>query len=114
MENLHLDAVEHAGKIVFMRQVKPGSASESYGLQVAALAGVPSVVVDLARQRLKDFDRSAQPLHLPQQNQMSLFENPEHPAVEELRKASLDDMTPREAHAMLYRLRQLTDNAEHR
>ena len=114
VENLHLDAVEHAGKIVFMRQVKPGSASESYGLQVAALAGVPAVVVDLARQRLKDFDRSAQPLHLPQQNQMSLFENPEHPAVEELRKASLDDMTPREAHAMLYRLRQLTDNAEHR
>ena len=114
VENLHLDAVEHAGKIVFMRQVKPGSASESYGLQVAALAGVPAAVVDLARQRLKDFDRSAQPLHLPQQSQMSLFENPEHPAVEALRQATLDDMTPREAHAMLYRLRQLTDKPVNR
>lgn len=111
VENLHLDALEHAGKIIFMRQVKPGPASESYGLQVAALAGVPAAVVALARERLGDFDRSVQSLPVRQsaQNQLSLFENPQHPAVEELRRAELDDMTPREAQALLYRLRQLAD-----
>ncbi|MEL0082002.1 MAG: DNA mismatch repair protein MutS [Gammaproteobacteria bacterium] len=112
VENLHLDALEHAGKIVFMRQVKPGPASESYGLQVAALAGVPAAVVALARKRLGDFDRTAQPLNLGSsgQNQLSLFEEPTHPVVDALRLANLDDMTPREAHGLLYQLRQLADD----
>ncbi len=112
VENLHLDALEHAGKIVFMRQVKPGPASESYGLQVAALAGVPATVVAQARQRLGDFDRSTQPLPIGRSDkvQMTLFEPPQNPALDALRAADLDDMTPREAHALLYRLRQLADN----
>jgi len=111
VENLHLEALEHAGKIIFMRQVKPGPASESYGLQVAALAGVPAPVVALARERLGDFDRSSQPLHDHQsvQSQMSLFENPPHPVVDALRVADLDDMTPREAQELLYQLRLLAD-----
>ncbi|RLA14377.1 MAG: DNA mismatch repair protein MutS [Gammaproteobacteria bacterium] len=111
VENLHLEALEHAGKIIFMRQVKPGPASESYGLQVAALAGVPASVVAFARERLNEFDRSVPvaPVRQPEHGQMSLFENPVHPVVDELRLADLDDMTPREAHALLYRLRLLAD-----
>lgn len=107
VENLHLDALEHAGNIVFMRQVKPGPASESYGLQVASLAGVPRPVVDLARQRLGDFDRSSQSLPGPEKPQLSLFEQAESPVIDLLRQAELDDMTPREAQAFLYRIRGL-------
>jgi DNA mismatch repair protein MutS len=112
VENLHLEALEHGGKIIFMRQVKPGPASESYGLQVAALAGVPGSVVALARKRLGEFDRSMQPLTASSssQGQMSLFDSSTHPAIDALRLADLDDMTPREAHALLYRLRLLADS----
>ena len=50
--NIHLDAVEHAGRIVFMHQVKTGAASRSYGIQVAELAGLPVAALASARQQL--------------------------------------------------------------
>ena len=50
--NVHLDAVEHAHKIVFLHAVEEGPASQSYGIQVAALAGIPGSVVRDAKRRL--------------------------------------------------------------
>ena len=52
ISNIHLNAVEHGEKIVFLHSVKPGPASQSYGLQVAQLAGVPSAVIKLAKTKL--------------------------------------------------------------
>ncbi len=48
-QNVHLDAIEHKGELVFLHAVKPGPANQSYGLQVAALAGVPAAVIQRAR-----------------------------------------------------------------
>ncbi|HEX22160.1 MAG TPA: DNA mismatch repair protein MutS, partial [Chromatiales bacterium] len=59
--NVHLDAVEHGDGIIFMHSVKEGPANQSYGLQVAALAGVPSAVIQRAREHLKRLE--AQSLH---------------------------------------------------
>jgi DNA mismatch repair protein MutS len=56
--NAHLDAVEHGDSIVFLHSVKDGPANQSYGLQVAALAGVPRIVIDQARRRLAQLDGS--------------------------------------------------------
>ena len=50
--NVHLDAVEHKGELVFLHAVKAGPANQSYGLQVAALAGVPAEVIRRARRYL--------------------------------------------------------------
>lgn len=50
--NVHLDAVEHNGRIIFMHQIKTGAASRSYGLQVAELAGLPGPALQYARKRL--------------------------------------------------------------
>ena len=50
--NVHLAAAEHDGHVVFLHSVKPGPASQSYGLQVAQLAGVPAEVISRARERL--------------------------------------------------------------
>lgn len=55
--NLHLDAVEHDEKIIFMHQVRAGAASKSYGLQVAALAGVPKIVIDQAKIKLTELEQ---------------------------------------------------------
>ena len=53
IENVHLDAVEHGEDIIFMHSVKPGPANQSYGLQVARLAGIPAQAIQLARQKLR-------------------------------------------------------------
>jgi DNA mismatch repair protein MutS len=52
VENVHLDAVEHNGNIVFMHRIKSGATNRSYGLQVAELAGLPAIAMDYARERL--------------------------------------------------------------
>ena len=52
IHNIHLDAMEHGDKIVFLHAVKDGPANQSYGLQVAALAGVPQMVIANAKSKL--------------------------------------------------------------
>jgi DNA mismatch repair protein MutS len=112
--NLHLDAVEHGDSIVFLHAVRPGPANQSYGLQVATLAGVPKPVILRARERLRELERNAQ-LHAEmQQKQMPLFDlspcdEPEQQvsSVEQLlAEIEPDDLTPREALEALYRLKQ--------
>ncbi|MEW8200754.1 MAG: DNA mismatch repair protein MutS [Candidatus Thiodiazotropha endolucinida] len=109
--NLHLDAVEHGDTIVFLHAVREGPANQSYGLQVATLAGVPKPVILRARQRLLDLEASAQRHAEQQQSQLPLFD-PEPPGMEasaveqQLREIDPDELTPREALEALYRLKQ--------
>ncbi|MCU7800563.1 MAG: DNA mismatch repair protein MutS [gamma proteobacterium symbiont of Lucinoma myriamae] len=56
--NVHLDAVEHGDKIVFLHQIQEGCASQSYGIQVAALAGVPKEVIKLAKIKLSSLEET--------------------------------------------------------
>ncbi len=107
--NVHLDAVEHGERIVFLHAVKDGPADRSYGLQVAALAGLPRTVVDHARQVLEELERQDR-ARQPDQAQLSLFAPPApeprpDPVMDELRRAEPDGMTPREALEFLYRLK---------
>ena len=55
--NVHLDATEHGDKLIFLHTVKEGPANQSYGLQVAALAGVPQKVITAARRYLRELER---------------------------------------------------------
>ena len=111
--NVHLDAVEHKDRIVFLHAVEEGPANRSYGLQVAQLAGVPGTVIRAARRRLAALEEQG----LSSGPQRDLFapnapvvEEPvEHPALEMLRTVDPDAMTPREALDALYRLRQKLD-----
>jgi len=59
IENIHLDAIEHQGKIVFLHKAKPGPASKSYGLQVARLAGLPPDVLANATARLRELETNS-------------------------------------------------------
>jgi DNA mismatch repair protein MutS len=109
--NVHLDAVEHKDSIVFLHAVEEGPASQSYGLQVAALAGVPKTVVRRARKYLQMLEDAS----LARGNQDDLFlnrkndtENVEADALREaLAKINPDTLTPREALELLYRLKKL-------
>ncbi len=108
--NVHLDAVEHSDKIVFLHTVKPGPADRSYGLQVAALAGVPDVVLKQARLRLKELEQSSLAAHDDKsgQQQIDFFnDNSLHPLGEAMEGIEPDDLTPRQALDVLYKLKQL-------
>jgi DNA mismatch repair protein MutS len=111
--NVHLDAVEHKDKIVFLHAVEDGPASQSYGIQVAQLAGVPSAVVRAAKKHLAKLEQEAAS-RSPQGDLFSAGTGREikpaaHPALESLRDADPDSMSPREAMELLYRLKKSVD-----
>ena len=112
--NVHLDAVEYGDQLVFMHAVKEGPANRSFGLQVAALAGLPPTVVADARRYLQALEQGQQvtianaPPVATAGPQMGLFAPPLPSVVEEtLRSLDPDAMTPRDALDALYRLHRL-------
>ncbi len=112
--NVHLDAVEHGDQLIFLHTVKDGPANQSYGLQVAALAGVPPPVIGAARRYLRELERRSAETHdaRPQQ-ELALDFAPEtrtHPVLEGLQKFDPDSMTPKQALDALYELKKLASN----
>jgi DNA mismatch repair protein MutS len=109
-DNVHLDATEHKGQLVFLHAVKPGPANQSYGLQVASLAGVPKNVIKRARvylQQLED-QRSQAEGALQQGFDFSAAEPPEDSHLRDAIDAlDPDSMTPRAALDALYELKKL-------
>jgi DNA mismatch repair protein MutS len=112
--NVHVEAVEHGDRLVFLHSVKEGPANQSYGLQVAALAGIPKSVVAQARRYLTELERERDALraHSSPQGELALFAAagsppPPAPALEALRAADPDSMSPREALELLFRLKAL-------
>ena len=109
--NVHLEAIEHSRKIVFLYRVKEGAASRSYGLQVASLAGVPRCVIDQASAMLDrlEADRYAHD-RKRDASQFDLFAPSRPDSVSEsLAEIEPDQMSPREALDMLYRLKRMLD-----
>ena len=111
LANVHLDAVEHNDRIVFLHAVEEGPANQSYGIQVAALAGIPNTVVRAARRQLREFEQRAtfDPLQpdLFAQSQPEPAEPEPHPALQQLATIDPDSLTPRQALDALYALKKL-------
>ena len=111
--NAHLDAIEHDNGIEFLHAVKSGPANQSYGLQVAQLAGIPASVIDKARDKLSQLEadagteiREAPNPQFP--NQEDLFGSTPHPVVEFLERLNPDEITAKEALSILYELKNKT------
>ena len=108
--NVHLDAMEHGDKIIFLHAVKDGPANQSYGLQVAALAGVPKSVIEKAKTKLRHLEDHA---YKEQQSttdvkQLDLFSSSDdHPAVLLLEDTLPDELSPKQALELLYQLKAL-------
>ncbi|MDR3433194.1 MAG: DNA mismatch repair protein MutS [Rouxiella aceris] len=107
--NVHLDAIEHGDTIAFMHSVQEGAASKSYGLAVAALAGVPRDVIKRARQKLKELETlsnnaAASKVDGPQ---LPLLSEEVSPAVEALETLDADSLSPRQALEWIYRLKTM-------
>lgn len=117
--NVHLDALEHNDTIAFMHSVQEGAASKSYGLAVAALAGVPQNVIKLAKQKLKQLEKLSQQnadQHIQDlrtlnqtQGELALLEEDDGKSAlwEMLEKLDPDELSPKQALAYLYQLKKL-------
>ena len=107
--NVHLDAVEHGDTIAFMHSVQEGAASKSYGLAVAALAGVPKEVIKRARQKLKELETLSGSAASSKADgpQLPLLVEETSPAVEALEALDADSLTPRQALDWIYRLKTM-------
>jgi len=128
LENVHLDAVEHHDRIVFMHRVQAGPANQSYGIEVASLAGIPSSVVRDARRTLLELESQSvrhQPANAAQDDFFDLPDeppepepvpNPEsiasgtHPLLAEIAALDPDSLTPRQALDLLYQLKSKARN----
>ncbi|MBR7798440.1 DNA mismatch repair protein MutS [Undibacterium sp. FT137W] len=122
-ENVHLSAIEHKENIVFLHAVQTGPASQSYGLQVAQLAGIPQTVIRAARKHLAELEAHS----LQSTPQFDLFANEiqnqeltaelidapiassETQVLKVLNEIDPDSMTPREALDALYQLKAAAD-----
>ncbi|WP_180104287.1 DNA mismatch repair protein MutS [Acinetobacter sp. YH12108] len=116
IDNYHVTAKELNGNLILLHKVQHGPASQSHGLQVAKLAGIPAAVIKEAQHRLKILEKQHQAK--PQSPQHDLFAMPEiiekvieiekpSAALELLEDIDVDNLSPREALQQLYALKDL-------
>ena len=111
--NLNVDVAEENGNIVFLHKIVPGSASRSYGIHVAKLAGVPKELLKNAEERLFALEKNqpesapeaTQPAELREGEQLSLFSLAPDPVTEKLRNIDLMETTPSQAFKILEELK---------
>ena len=103
-------AVKKRGKdMIFLRKIVPGAADESYGVEVANLAGLPGSVITRARQLLQELEAGAapaQPVEKPEADQVSMLDMSGQAVCRELQKVAVETLTPIEAMSLLYELKQ--------
>ncbi|WP_386691786.1 DNA mismatch repair protein MutS [Lonepinella sp. MS14434] len=113
--NVHLDALEHNNSIAFMHSVQDGAASKSYGLAVAALAGVPQNVIKLAKQKLTQLEKLSSKSAVKKSDILSLQaelpllneDETKNEVLEMLEKLDPDELSPKQALSYLYQLKKM-------
>ena len=108
--NYHIAAKKKGENLVFLRKILPGAADDSYGIEVAKLAGVPSEVIRSARQALKELEEKG--VAVPQKREesgdnLSVFNYLENSVCEKIRSTQMDTMTPLESLTLLYELKKM-------
>ncbi len=106
INNVHINAVEHGEKIIFLHNIKPGPANQSYGLQVAQLAGVPKMVITQARKKLFSLEQQAIRSPHEETGQFELFSKQPHPVIEQLQNLNPDELSARDALNLIYQLKK--------
>lgn len=121
IKNLNVDVAEENGDVVFLHKIARGSASRSYGIHVAKLAGAPSKLLERAEEHLRDLEAGAQNQVVSgirtedtdynsaaeEEHQLSFFELAPDPVITKLRNLDLMDTTPSQALRILEELKEL-------
>lgn len=120
--NLNIEVSEENGNIVFLHKIIPGCANQSYGVHVAKLAGVPKVLLENAENKLFKLEKTSENNFVTKSftsdkndisnlsEQISFFNQELNPAVEELKKLDLMEITPSQAIRILEDLKEMIDD----
>ena len=118
VKNYNVAVKEWNDEVIFLRKIVEGGSDQSLGIQVARLAGLPPRVIERAKEILanleaNEFTVNEKPRIAASSSreketsyQLSLFELPEHPVVEELREIDVDNLTPLKALLLLEQLKR--------
>jgi DNA mismatch repair protein MutS len=119
VRNFNVAVTEERGQVVFLRKIVPGGADRSYGIHVAQLAGLPGSVIHRAEEVLATLEQRGDKEERREAmrqtvvvKQMSLFGGEPNPAVEELKRLKIEDLTPLEAINKLYELKKMAEEGE--
>lgn len=111
VKNYNIAVKKRGGDMIFLRKIVPGAADDSYGVEVAKLAGLPNPVITRARQLLQELESgAASPKTAPpvqEEMQVSMLDTQTQQICDELRRVSVETLTPIEAMNLLYRLKQM-------
>lgn len=114
VRNYNISAKRQSGRLIFLRKILPGATDESYGIEVAKLAGVPEAVIRAANGYLKELNAKGaapepSPVKVPD-DQVSMLDVGAASLAERLRGIDPDSLTPREALELLYELKKEADS----
>ena len=110
VKNYNIAVKKRGRDMIFLRKIVPGAADESYGVEVANLAGLPGSVIIRARQLLQELEAGAapaQPVEKPEADQVSMLDMSGQAVCRELQKVAVETLTPIEAMNLLFRLKQM-------
>ncbi|MBN8543111.1 MAG: DNA mismatch repair protein MutS [Alphaproteobacteria bacterium] len=110
LRNYHAAVKEYQGQVIFLHHIREGFADKSYGIHVAALAGIPKTVLTRAKQLLQQLEQTHHLDVNPNQASLPLFKTPEtvpHPAIEMLKTCNPDDLSPKQALELLFEIKEL-------
>ena len=110
VKNYNISAKKQDGNLIFLRKIIPGAADDSYGIEVAKLAGVPDGIIKNAKRYLRELESSGNaqrtmPTAEPD-DQVSFTDVSGSALAQRLRNIMLDSMTPLEAMTLLYQLKK--------
>ena len=115
VKNYNIAAMKHGDDITFLRRIIPGAADESYGVEVAKLAGIPDSVIDRAKKILKELESGSTPRRTskkktsPEQEEQITFTSVDTPIEKRLRELDINSLTPIESMNILFELIKMLD-----
>ena len=111
VKNFNIAVKKRQGDMIFLRKIVPGAADDSYGIEVAKLAGIPDRVITRAREILKDLESGAperaKPAAAPVSDQVSMLDMQSDELRRALESITVETLTPIEALNQLYQLKQM-------
>ena len=111
VKNYNIAVKKRGGDMIFLRKIVPGAADESYGVEVAGLAGLPASVITRARQLLRELEQGGKPQEKApkprEEDQVSMLDMSAQSVCRELEKITVETLTPIEAMNTLFRLKQM-------
>ncbi len=115
LRNYNIAVKKRGEDVIFLRKIVPGAADDSFGIEVARLAGIPDKVVSRARQILKELESGAAALPAPKaahpaEAQVSFLDVGGSQIAEKLRSITIETLTPIEALNMLFELKKMAED----